>query len=234
MNPFDELSIEEAVRIRERSTKDPKSTGGHTVADILALSAGPAKSADVLRTALAMGADRSILVEHDPDKEPGGELEPLVVAKLLKAVVEIEDRNLVILGKQSIDDDSGQTGQMLAGLLGWGQVTQASKVVFEEGGAVKVVREVDGGVETLKGNLPMVITTDLRLNEPRYASLPNIMKAKKKEMKKVTLNDLGLGEVIERRLKTVKVTGEWCFLSGSRIWDLRLHVLSLGSRDAHT
>ena len=218
MNPFDELSIEEAVRIRERSTKDPKSTGGYTVADILALSAGPPKSADVLRTALAMGADRSILVEHDPDKESSGELEPLTVAKLLKAVVEKEDRNLVILGKQSIDDDSGQTGQMLAGLLGWGQVTQASKVDFE-GGAVKVVREVDGGVETLKGNLPMVITTDLRLNEPRYASLPNIMKAKKKEMRKVTLNDLGLGEVTERRLKTVKVIGEWYFLLRLRVRD---------------
>ena len=207
MNPFDELSIEEAVRIRERSTKSPQSSGGATVSDILALSAGPSKAADVLRRAMAMGADRSILVEHDPEKE-GGELEPLSVAKLLKAVVEKEDRNLVILGKQSIDDDSGQTGQMLAGLLGWGQVTQASKVDFEEGGQVKVVREVDGGVETLKGKLPMIITTDLRLNEPRFASLPNIMKAKKKEMRKITLAQLGLGA--ERRLKTLKVIGECC------------------------
>lgn len=154
---------------------------------------------------MAMGADRSILVEHDPEKE-GGELEPLAVAKLLKAVVEKEERNLVILGKQSIDDDSSQTGQMLAGLLGWSQATQASKVDLEEGGVVRVVREVDGGVETLKAKLPMIITTDLRLNEPRYASLPNIMKAKKKEMKKMSLSDLGLGG--EKRLKTLKVVGE--------------------------
>ncbi|KAI4142573.1 MAG: hypothetical protein LQ340_007300 [Diploschistes diacapsis] len=201
INPFDELSIEEAVRIRERSAKDQKAAGV-TVSDILAFSAGPPKAADVLRTAMAMGADRSILVEHDPEKE-GGELEPLAVAKLLKAVVEKEERNLVILGKQSIDDDSSQTGQMLAGLLGWSQATQASKVDLEEGGVVRVVREVDGGVETLKAKLPMIITTDLRLNEPRYASLPNIMKAKKKEMKKMSLSDLGLGG--EKRLKTLKV-----------------------------
>jgi electron transfer flavoprotein beta subunit len=195
MNPFDELSIEEAVRIREAKKVN--------VSDILALSAGPAKAADVLRTAMAMGADRSILVEHDPDKD-GGDLEPLAVAKLLRAVVEKEDRNLVILGKQSIDDDSGQTGQMLAGLLGWSQATQASKVEVE-GEEVKVIREVDGGVETLKAKLPMVITTDLRLNEPRYASLPNIMKAKKKEMKKIKLSDLGVDG--GKRLKTLKVEG---------------------------
>ena len=199
------------MRLRERAAKKSPQAGGGTssVSDILALTAGPAKAADVLRTAMAMGADRSILVEHDAEKE-GGELEPLAVAKLLKAVAEREDRNLVILGKQSIDDDSGQTGQMLAGLLGWGQATQASKVEVEEGGTVKVVREVDGGVETLRARLPMVITTDLRLNEPRYASLPNIMKAKKKEMKKMSLSELGLSG--ERRLKTVKVIGEWDFL----------------------
>lgn len=202
MNPFDELSIEEAVRMRERA-KDKA-----TVPDILALSAGPPKAADVLRTAMAMGADRSILIEHDPDKEDG-ELEPLAVAKVLKAVVEKEDSNLVILGKQSIDDDSGQTGQMLAGLLGWGQATQASKVDLEEGGKVTVVREVDGGVETLRGQLPMVITTDLRLNEPRYASLPNIMKAKKKEMRKMTIGDLGVQ--VGKRLKTVRVEGKCRF-----------------------
>jgi len=194
MNPFDEISIEEAVRIRERK-KIP-------VSDIIALSAGPKKCSDVLRTAMAMGADRSIHVEVDMDKE--GDLEPLTVAKMLKAVVEKEDRNLVILGKQSIDDDCNQTGQMLAGLLGWPQATQASKVDFE-GDSVSVVREVDGGVETLKAKLPMIITTDLRLNEPRYASLPNIMKAKQKKMDKTTLGDLGLDS--KTRLKTVKVEG---------------------------
>jgi len=196
MNPFDEISLEEAVRIRERK-KIP-------VSDIIALSAGPKKCSDVLRTAMAMGADRSIHVEVDTDKE--GDLEPLTVAKMLKAVVEKEDRNLVILGKQSIDDDCNQTGQMLAGLLGWPQATQASKVDFE-GDSVSVVREVDGGVETLKAKLPMIITTDLRLNEPRYASLPNIMKAKQKKMDKTTLGDLGLDS--KTRLKTVKVEGKY-------------------------
>ena len=194
MNPFDEISIEEAVRIRERK-KIP-------VSDIIAISAGPAKCSDVLRTAMAMGADRSIHVEHEADKE--GDLEPLTVAKILKAIVEKEDRNLVILGKQSIDDDCNQTGQMLAGLLGWPQATQASKVDFE-GENVTVVREVDGGVETLRAKLPIIITTDLRLNEPRYASLPNIMKAKKKKMDKMSLGDLGLDA--KTRLKTVKVEG---------------------------
>lgn len=193
MNPFDELSIEAAVRMRERKTPP--------VDDILALSAGPAKCVDVLRTAMAMGADRSIHVEI-PESDATGELEPLGVAKLLKKVVEEEDCNLVILGKQSIDDDSNQTGQMLAGLLGWGQATQASKIEFE-GDDVSVTREVDGGVETLRSPLPMVITTDLRLNEPRYASLPNIMKAKKKKLEKKSLKDYGVEE--GRRLKTVKV-----------------------------
>ena len=200
INPFDELSIEEAVRIRERKQVP--------VSDILAISAGIPKSSDCLKTAMAMGADRSILVEIDQEKD--GDLEPLGVAKLLKAVVEQEDRNLVILGKQSIDDDSNQTGQMLAGLLGWPQATQASKVDFE-GEEVTVTREVDGGVETLRAKLPMVITTDLRLNEPRYASLPNIMKAKKKKMEKKTLEDYGIDG--RRRLKTMKVTGMFfsCF-----------------------
>lgn len=215
MNPFDEISIEEAVRIRERKKI--------AVSDIIALSAGPAKCSDVLRTAMAMGADRSIHVQVDTDKE--GELEPLTVAKLLKAVVEKEDRNLVILGKQSIDDDCNQTGQMLAGLLGWPQATQASKVDFE-GDNVSVIREVDGGVETLKAKLPMIITTDLRLNEPRYASLPNIMKAKKKQMDKMSLGDFGLDS--KARLKTVKVEGMYA-------WKLR--VLSkpfLGGTKANT
>ena len=194
MNPFDELSIEAAVRMRER--KSPP------VDDILALSAGPAKCVDVLRTAMAMGADRSIHVEI-PANDATGELEPLGVAKLLKKIVEEEGRNLVILGKQSIDDDSNQTGQMLAGLLGWGQATQASKIEIDSEDRVSVTKEVDGGVETVRAPLPMVITTDLRLNEPRYASLPNIMKAKKKPLEKKTLGDYGIDE--RRRLKTLKV-----------------------------
>ena len=189
MNPFDELSIEEAVRLRESK---------HDVEDILAFSAGPAKSQDVLRTAMAMGADRGIHVVEEKT-----ELEPLGVAKLLKKVVEDEKRNLVILGKQSIDDDANQTGQMLAGLLNWPQATQASKVQID-GETCTVTREVDGGVETLKAKLPMIITTDLRLNEPRYASLPNIMKAKKKPLEKKTLRDYDIDA--EKRLKTVKVT----------------------------
>ncbi|KZF22811.1 electron transfer flavo protein beta-subunit [Xylona heveae TC161] len=193
MNPFDELSVEEAVRIRERKVP---------VEDIVAISAGPTKAQDVLRTAMAMGCDRAIHVEIPTDKgEP--DLEPLGVAKMLKAVVEKEKRNLVILGKQSIDDDANQTGQMLAGLLNWPQATQASKVDVE-GEQVTVTREVDGGVETLSAKLPMIITTDLRLNEPRFASLPNIMKAKKKKLDKMTLQDLGVDAT--RRLKTVKVT----------------------------
>ena len=188
MNPFDELSIEEAVRLREKKLP---------VEDILAFSAGPAKSQDVLRTAMAMGADRGLHVVEEKE-----ELEPLCVAKLLKKVVEDEKRNLVILGKQSIDDDANQTGQMLAGLLNWPQATQASKVEIE-GEECTVTREVDGGVETLKAKLPMVITTDLRLNEPRYASLPNIMKAKKKPLEKKTLEDYGVDAT--PRLKHLKV-----------------------------
>lgn len=194
MNPFDELSVEESIRIREKKTKP--------VEDICVISAGPPKAQDILRTAMAMGADRSILV----DVKEGEDLEPLTVAKLLKKTVEEEKSNLVILGKQSIDDDAGQTGQMLAGLLGWGQATQASKVEFGAADdSVSVTREVDGGVETLRAKLPMVITTDLRLNEPRYANLPNIMKAKKKPLAKKTLADYGLTN--ERRLKVLKVTG---------------------------
>lgn len=154
MNPFDELSVEESLRLREAHGKD-------LVPDILAVSLGPAKSADTLRTAMAMGADRALLIEEDT------ELEPLVVAKALGKVVEQEKTNLVIVGKQSIDDDAGQTGQMLAGLLGWPQAIQASKVeVLKEGGWVQVVKEVDGGTETVKAKLPLVITTDLRLNVP--------------------------------------------------------------------
>lgn len=202
MNPFDELSVEESVRIREKK----RAPGG--VEDICAISAGPTKAQDILRTAMAMGADRAIHVEV----KEGDDLEPLTIAKLLKKAAEEQKSNLVILGKQSIDDDANQTGQMLAGLLGWPQATQASKVEFGEGDMVTVVKEVDGGVETIRAKLPMIITTDLRLNEPRYASLPNIMKAKKKKLDKKTLKDFGLDN--EKRLKVLKVTGK--FVSSHR------------------
>lgn len=196
MNPFDELSIEEAVRIREKKAHH---SSAPAVDDIVAFSAGPPKAQDILRTAMAMGADRGIhVVVEEKDA-----LEPLGVAKLLKKVVEAEKSNLVILGKQSIDDDAGQTGTMLAGLLNWPQATQASRVSIE-GESVEVVQEVDGGVQTVKAKLPMIITTDLRLNEPRYASLPNIMKAKKKKLDKKELKDYGLDA--PTKLKTVKVT----------------------------
>jgi electron transfer flavoprotein beta subunit len=196
MNPFDELSIEEAVRMREKKAHHANAPN---VEEIVAFSAGVAKSQDILRTAMAMGADRGIhVVVEEKDT-----LEPLGVAKLLRKVVDEQKSNLVILGKQAIDDDAGQTGQMLAGLLNWPQATQASKVTIKDQ-TVEVVQEVDGGVQTIKAKLPMVITTDLRLNEPRYASLPNIMKAKKKKLDKKSLSDYGLDTEI--RLKTVKVT----------------------------
>ncbi|KIW20466.1 hypothetical protein PV08_01041 [Exophiala spinifera] len=205
LNPFDELSIEEAVRLRERKV---------AVDDILAVSAGPAKCADTLRTAMAMGADRSIHVDVPEDKP----LEPLGVAKLLKAIAEKEQSNLIFVGKQAIDDDAGQTGQMLAGLLNWPQATQASKVEITGEGEVTVTKEVDGGVETLKAKLPMVITTDLRLNEPRYASLPNIMKAKKKKLEKKTLADYGVDAT--PRLKTVKVEEPPARQGGGKVDDV--------------
>ncbi|KAI0598345.1 hypothetical protein F4775DRAFT_556452 [Biscogniauxia sp. FL1348] len=207
MNPFDELSVEESVRIREKKS----APGG--VEDICVISAGPPKAADVLRTAMAMGADRAVHV----DVKEGEDLEPLTVAKLLRAAVEREKSNLVILGKQSIDDDAAQTGQMLAGLLGWPQATQASQVRFE-GDRILVTKEVDGGVETVAAKLPMVITTDLRLNEPRYASLPNIMKAKKKPLVKLSLSDLGVAN--ERRLKVVKVTEPTPRQGGGKVEDV--------------
>ncbi|KAL0634149.1 putative electron transfer flavoprotein subunit [Maublancomyces gigas] len=193
MNPFDELSLEESVRLRERHTSK-------IVSDILAFSAGPTKAQDTLRTAMAMGADRALHVDTGTSES---DLEPLAVAKLLREVVNGEDRNLVILGKQSIDDDSGQTGQMLAGLLGWSQATQASKVELLEGGRLRVTKEVDGGEEVVEAALPMVVTTDLRLNEPRYASLPNIMKAKKKPMEKKKLSDYNIE--FKKRLETIQV-----------------------------
>ena len=163
MNPFDEIAIEEAIRLKEAGT----------ATEIIVVSIGPKAAQETIRTGLAMGADRGILVEHDTDAEP------LAIAKVLKAIVAEENPDIVLLGKQAIDGDNNQTGQMLAQLLGWPQGTFASEVVVGDGG-VNVTREVDGGLETVKLNLPAVITTDLRLNEPRYASLPNIMKAKRK------------------------------------------------------
>jgi electron transfer flavoprotein beta subunit len=187
MNPFDEIAVEEAVRIKER--------GGAT--EVVAVSIGSVKSQDTLRTALAMGADRAILVKTDQ-----AIVEPLAVAKLLKRVAEDEEPDLIIMGKQAIDDDSNQTGQMLAGLLGWPQGTFASKIELN-GAKFKVVREVDGGLETVTLNKPAVVTTDLRLNEPRYASLPNIMKAKKKPIDETTPEKLGVD--IAPRLKVVSI-----------------------------
>jgi electron transfer flavoprotein beta subunit len=185
MNPFDEIAVEEAVRLKEAG----KAT------EVIAASIGPAQAQETIRTALAIGADRGILVNQEG-------AEPLAVAKILKALVQKESVDLVILGKQAIDDDSNQTGQMLAALLGWGQATFASKVELGDG-KVTVTREVDGGLETDELKLPAIITTDLRLNEPRYASLPNIMKAKKKQLDTVTAADLGVDA--SPRLKTLKV-----------------------------
>ena len=186
MNPFCEIAIEEAVRHKEAGT----------VTEIVAVACGTTQSQETLRTALAMGADRGILVETD------GPLEPLAVAKLLKAVVDKEQPRLVIAGKQAIDDDSNQTGQMLAALLGWAQGTFASKIKFD-GDWLHVTREVNEGLENISIKLPAVITTDLRLNEPRYASLPNIMKAKKKPLE--TLKPADLGVDVSPRLKVIKV-----------------------------
>ena len=199
MNPFDEIAVEEAVRLRERNKE--------AVKRITVMSAGPAKSQDVLRTALAMGADDAIHVDVP------GPLEPLAVSKILRAVVDKkageDEIGMVFLGKQAIDDDASQTGQMLAGLLKWPQATFASKLELEgkgdKGDKVRVTREVDGGLAIVETTVPLVLTTDLRLNEPRYASLPNIMKAKKKKMTKYTVADLGLEKDIEPRLETLKV-----------------------------
>src|ERR1700719_4165253 len=186
MNPFDEIAVEEALRLREAGT----------VEEVIAFSAGVQQCQETIRTALAMGADRGVLVLTD------AELQPLAVAKLLKAVIEKEGPEIVILGKQAIDDDCNQTGQMLSALLGWSQGTFASKLK-REGDRLHVTREVDGGLETIDLKLPAVITTDLRLNEPRYASLPNIMKAKKKPIDVLTPEALGVD--ITPRLVTLKV-----------------------------
>ena len=212
MNPFCEIGIEEAIRIREKN-KD-------RVEDVLAVSAGPAKAQDTLRTAMAMGADRGCLVEIND----GDVLEPLTVAKILKAVAEKEKSNIVFLGKQSIDDDCNQTGQMLAGLLGWSQATCASEVKID-GDKVTVTREVDGGTEVLEAELPIVITTDLRLNEPRFASLPNIMKAKKKPLEKKKLSDYGID--ISQRFKTLKVEEPPVRKGGDKVEDVDAMVAKL-------
>jgi len=186
MNPFDEIAVEEALQKKESGEAE----------EVIAVSIGPSQCQETLRTALAMGADRAILIEEDSD------VEPLVVAKLLKAVVDEEQPGLVILGKQAIDDDSNQTGQMLAALLGWPQGTFASEVKLA-GDKVEVTREVDGGLETVALNLPAIVTTDLRLNEPRYATLPNIMKAKKKPLDTKTVGDYGVD--VTPRLTTLYV-----------------------------
>jgi electron transfer flavoprotein beta subunit len=185
MNPFDEIAVEEAIRLKEQG----KAT------EIVVASVGPAQSAETIRTALAMGADRGILVKTD------GPTEPLAVAKILKGIVEAEQPGLVIMGKQAIDDDCNQTGQMLAALLGWSQGTFASKIVIE-GSDLLVTREVDGGLQTVKLKTPTIVTTDLRLNEPRYASLPNIMKAKKKPIEDKTPDAYGVD--VKPRLEVVK------------------------------
>ena len=201
MNPFDEIAVEEAVRLKE----------GGKATEVVAVSCGTTACQETLRTAMAIGADRAILVESD------AELQPLAVAKLLKALVDKEGPGLVILGKQAIDDDSNQTGQMLAALLGWPQATFASKVVLGDGSA-SVTREVDGGLETVEIRLPAVVTTDLRLNEPRYATLPNIMKAKKKPLDTVKPGDLGVD--VAPRLTTLKVAEPAKRSAGVRVADI--------------
>ena len=201
MNPFDEIAVEEAIRLKEAGK----------IEEIVAVSVGPAKAQETLRTALAMGADSAILVETDED------VEPLAVAKILKAVAAEIEPGLVILGKQAIDDDSNQTGQMLAALMDLPQGTFASKVVVE-GDHVTVTREVDGGLETVKLSLPAIVTTDLRLNEPRYASLPNIMKAKKKPLETKTPADYGVD--ITPRLKTTNVSEPPVRQAGVKVADV--------------
>ena len=187
MNPFDEIAVEEAMRLKEAGK----------VTEVVAVSCGVTQCQETLRTAMAIGADRALLVETD------AELQPLAVAKLIKALVDKEQPQLIILGKQAIDDDCNQTGQMLAALLDWPQATFASKVVIEDGKAI-VTREVDGGLETLSLTMPAIITTDLRLNEPRYVTLPNIMKAKKKQLDILKPDELGVD--VAPRVKTIKVS----------------------------
>jgi electron transfer flavoprotein beta subunit len=201
MNPFDEIAVEEAIRLKEKGA----------ATEIVAVSVGPAKAQETLRTALAMGADRAILIETDE------EVEPLAVAKILKAIADEEAPGLVILGKQSISDDSNQTGQMLAALMGRPQGTFANTVEVD-GDSVIVKREVDGGLQTVKLAMPAIVTTDLRLNEPRYASLPNIMKAKQKPLAVKTAGDYGVD--LTPRLKTLKVTEPPVRQAGEKVADV--------------
>jgi electron transfer flavoprotein beta subunit len=208
MNPFDEISVEEAVRLREAGT----------ATEAVIVSIGPQQAQETIRTALAMGGDRGILIKTD------AAVEPLAVAKLLKAVVDAEKPDLVILGKQAIDDDSNQTGQMLAALLGWPQGTFAYKLE-KEGERLKVTREVDGGLQTVSLKLPAIVTVDLRLNEPRFASLPNIMKAKKKEIAEKTPEDYGVN--IAPRLSVLKVTEPPVRQSGEKVPDVATLVSKL-------
>ncbi len=208
MNPFDEIAVEEAIRLKEKGV----------ATEIVAVSIGPVKAQETLRTALAMGADRAILVQTDD------EVEPLAVAKILKAIADEETPGLVILGKQAIDDDSNQTGQMLAALWGRPQGTFASEVTVE-GDSVTVKREVDGGLEVVKLALPAIVTTDLRLNEPRYASLPNIMKAKSKPLANKTPADYGVDTT--PRLKTLKVTEPAVRSAGIKVADVDALVAKL-------
>jgi electron transfer flavoprotein beta subunit len=208
MNPFDEIAVEEAVRLKEAGV----------ATEIVVVSCGATACQETLRTALAIGADRAILVET------GAELQPLAVAKLLKAVAQKESPQLMILGKQAIDDDSNQTGQMLAALLGWPQATFASKIKIADGRA-EVIREVDGGLETISVRIPAVITTDLRLNEPRYVTLPNIMKAKKKSLE--TLKPDALGVDVAPRLQTLKVVEPAKRKAGIKVADARALVEKL-------
>jgi len=210
MNPFDEIAVEEAIRLKEAGK----------VEEIIAVSIGPAQAAETIRTALAMGADRGILVKVDET------VEPLTVAKLLKGVVDEEKPELVILGKQAIDDDANQTGQMLAALLGWSQGTFASKVELGDGKA-KVTREVDGGLQVVEVKLPAIVTTDLRLNQPRYASLPNIMKAKKKPLDEKAPGDYGVD--VSPRLKVLKTEEPGGRKAGVKVKDVAELVSSLKS-----
>jgi len=208
MNPFDEIAVEEAMRLKE----------GGKATEVIAVSCGVTQCQETLRTAMAIGADRAILAETDAD------LQPLAVAKLLKAIADKEQPQLIILGKQAIDDDCNQTGQMLAALLGWPQATFASKLVIEDGKAI-VTREVDGGLETLSLTLPAIVTTDLRLNEPRYVTLPNIMKAKKKALDVMTPDALGVD--VAPRLKTLKVTEPAKRTAGTMVPDVATLVAKL-------
>ncbi len=201
MNPFDEIAVEEAMRLKEKGT----------VSEIVAVSCGVAQCQETLRTAMAIGADRGILVQTDE------ELQPLAVAKILKGIADKEQPELIILGKQAIDDDANQTGQMLAALLDWPQATFASKVEVADGKA-QVTREIDGGLETLELTLPAIVTTDLRLNEPRYVTLPNIMKAKKKPLETVAPGDFGVDAA--PRLKTLKVVEPAARSAGIKVPDV--------------